>query len=256
MTASVPFAEPRQLALPLDEPVGFSPDDFVPAPSNAQARIALAHQSMWINHRLLLWGDSGCGKSHLASVWAQTSGAQMLHAASLRSPIAVDDTETPLVIEDIDTAIDPIALLASLNIAYAAQRSVLMTARIPPARLQIDPADLASRLRASLTIEITQADDRLLGDLLDRLAANRQLRLSAPLRHYLLTRLPRQPGLLREAVTRLDRASLACGVAPSRRFAEHVLIDLLEQQVPAAIPQGAIPANSPNFHDTIPLLTL
>ncbi len=256
MTASAPFAEARQLALPLDEPVGFSPDDFVPAPSNAQARIALAHETAWINQRLLLWGESGCGKSHLASLWAQTSGARTLHAARLRTPIDADDNATPLVIEDIDTAINPIALLASLNIAHAAQRSVLLTARIPPARLQIDPADLASRLRASLTIEITQADDRLIEDLLDRLAAHRQLRLSETLRHYLLTRLPRQPGLLREAVTRLDRASLARGVAPSRRLAEHVLSDLLEPPVPTAAPQGATPPDSPNFHDTPPLLTL
>lgn len=256
MTISAKTAEARQLALPLNEPVGFSPDDFVPANSNAQARIALANERAWINHRLILWGDSGCGKSHLAALWAQTARAQTLHAASLRAPIAADDNAAPLVIEDIDTAIDPIALLASLNIAHAAQRPVLLTSRTPPARLRIDPADLASRLRASLTIEITQADDRLLEDLLDRLAANRQLRLNEPLRHYLLTRLPRQPGTLREAVTRLDRASLARGVAPSRRLAEHVLCDLLEQPSPTTDSQGNRPAVSASFHETNPPLTL
>ncbi len=256
MSASPWFAQARQLALPLDEPSGFSPDDFTQGPSNAQACVALANPDAWVNHRLVLWGEAGCGKSHLAAIWAQTTGALIMPASTLRTPIHPDHQAKRLVIEDIDATADPLALLASLNIAHAAHQAVLLTSRVPPARLALDPPDLASRLRASLIIAITPADDALLALLLDRLMAKRQLRLNEPLRQYLLSHLPRQPGILREAVTRLDRAALARGIAPSRRLAEHILVDLLESPESDAKFQPDRTPNSSNFHATQPLLTL
>ena len=256
MSASPCFAPARQLALPLDEPSGFSPDDFTPGACNAEARVALANPDAWVNHRLVLWGEAGCGKSHLTAIWAQATGAPIIAASTLRTPIHTENQATPLVIEDIDATADPLALLANLNIAHAAPRPVLLTSRTPPARLALDPADLASRLRASLIIEITPADDQLLAMLLDRLIAKRQLRLNEPLRAYLLSHLPRQPGILREAVTRLDRAALARGIAPSRRLAEHILVDLLDSSEPEAKLPPDRAARSPNFHATQPLLAL
>jgi chromosomal replication initiation ATPase DnaA len=42
---------------------------------------------------------------------------------------------------------------------------------------------------------------------------------------HLLARLPRSPEALREAVARLDRASLAFGKAITKRLADQVLLD-------------------------------
>ncbi|MCF3945326.1 DNA replication protein [Acidiphilium sp. AL] len=220
------IAEARQLALPFDEPESFAAADFIEAQSNAQARTALAAPESWVNRRLVLWGEAGCGKTNLGRLWVEARGAIVLEAARLREPVSPEGRD--LLIEDIDIMAAPLAVLATLDRALAAQQSVLLTSRVPPARLAVEPADLASRLRASLTIQIEPAEESLLEALLLRLAAARQMTLTAPLRQFLLTRLPRRPSVLHEAVARLDRAALALGTAPSRRMAERLLAELAD----------------------------
>jgi chromosomal replication initiation ATPase DnaA len=216
------------MALPFDEPERFTVADFIEAPSNAAARAALAAPADWVNRRLVLWGEAGSGKSHLAWIWATRTGATRLDAARLRTPASSDGA--PLVIEDIDAAAAPLALFATLERATQATVPVLMTCRTPPARLPIELPDLASRLRASLTIRIEPAEPDLLDTLLHRLAAARQMSLSPALHQFLLTRLPRRPAVLREAITRLDRYALALGTAPSRRLAERLLDELADPE--------------------------
>lgn len=218
--------EPRQMALPFDEPDRFAEADFIEAPSNAAARAALEAPENWVNRRLIIWGEPGSGKSHLAWLWTERRGATLLDAARLRAPVSPH--HAPLVIDDIDAAANPLALFATLERAAQEAAPVLMTCRIPPARLPVEPADLASRLRASLTIRIEPAEPALLEALLFRLAAARQMSLSPALSQFLLTHLPRRPAVLREAIARLDRYALALGTAPSRRLAEHLLDDFAE----------------------------
>ena len=229
--------EARQLALPFDWPERFDAEDFIDAPSNAAARAALVCPESWVENRLVLWGEPGCGKSHLAAMWAAKTGARSVAAWTLRSPLTAD--APGLVIEDIDAVDDETALLGTIERARHDGLKVLLTSRVPPARLDAGLADLASRLRASLTIRIEPPDDALLDALLHRLAARRQLHLPAPLRQFLLRTLPRRPATLREAVARLDRASLATGRKLSRPLAEPLLADLTDP------PEAAAPSHAP-----------
>lgn len=220
------LAGTRQLALPFDEPDQFAAADFIEAPSNHAARAALAAPEAWVNGRLVLWGDRGCGKTHLARIWATEHGADIVQAGQLRAP--APSAGRGLLIENFDMMAAPLALLATLERANVAGQPVLLTGRAPPARLAVDPADLASRLRASLTIRIEPAEPALLETMLIKLVSARQLTLPAGLSVFLLSRLPRRPAALREAIARLDRYSLALGTGPSRRIAERLFAELAE----------------------------
>jgi chromosomal replication initiation ATPase DnaA len=219
-------AAARQLALPFDEPDQFAAADLIEAASNLAARAALDVPESWVNGRLVLWGEAGCGKSLLAHLWGAAHKATIIAASRLREPLS--SPGAAIVVEDIDAMAAPIALFATLERATAAGQPVLMTSRIPPARLTIALADLASRLRASLTIQIEPAEPALLEALLVRLAAARQMTLSPSVHQFLLNRLPRRPAIMREAVARLDRYALALGSAPSRRIAERLLGELTD----------------------------
>lgn len=231
-------SQPRQLALPFDWPERFDAEDFIEAPSNAAARAALASPERWVESRLVLWGEAGCGKSHLAAIWAAGIHACSVAAWALRAPITIG--APALVIEDVDAMDDETALLGTLERARHEGVKVLLTSRLPPARLDARLPDLASRLRASLTIRIEPPDDALLDALLRRLAARRQLHLPTPLRQFLLRTLPRRPAILREAVARLDRASLATGRKLSRPLAEPLLADLVDPPEAASAPNADV----------------
>jgi chromosomal replication initiation ATPase DnaA len=215
----------RQLPLPFAETPSYQPEDFLAAPCNQRARDWLERPENWTNGRMVLWGESGCGKSFLLHLWAQKTGALIYQGAGLRGLPA--SPSGPIAIDDADSVPEETALLHLLNATAEAGHPVLLTARLPPARQRSSLPDLASRLRASLAVEITPPDDELLGALLFRLAAARQLRLNPVLADFLLQRLPRTPAYLREAVARLDRAALASGGRVTRQLAADTLSDLL-----------------------------
>ena len=199
-----------QLGLPFSHTPSFAAADFLPADSNAAALAWLTDATQWPDHRLALWGDAGCGKTHLLHVWADRVGA-----AWCTGPMLPDAPAHALALDDADAAPEE-ALLHMLNHAAANGVSVLLAARQPPARWPVGLPDLASRLRAITAVSIAPAEDSLLRALLRRSLAERQLPVSAPLQDWLLLRLPRTPAAMREIAARLDREQLARGRGVTR----------------------------------------
>jgi chromosomal replication initiation ATPase DnaA len=214
----------RQLALPFPYQPGFAAADFLAAPSNEAALAWLDRTADWPEHRLLLWGEAGCGKTHLLHLWVARSGATMLTGPTLRGLPALPDRG--VAVDDADLMADETALFHLLNASREAALPVLLAARAPPARWEIHLPDLASRLRSVTAVEIEPPEESLLQALLVRLLADRQLIVPEALQEWLLLRLPRTPAALREAVTRLDNAggridrSLAADVLASLTLSE------------------------------------
>lgn len=191
----------------------------MPAASNDAALAWLGRTRDWPDHRLLLWGEAGRGKTHLAHLWTERTGAAWLTGPAIRAFDRIPSSGA--AIDDADLA-DETALFHVLNAAREAGLPVLLTARQPPARWAIALPDLASRLRSVTAVEIGPPEDSLLRALLARLLADRQLSVPASLQSWLLLRLPRTPAALREAVARLD----ADGRPIDRGLAAEILADL------------------------------
>ena len=196
----------------------YGADDLLPSQAQAEARAWLEGTQPWPFRRLALWGEPGSGKSHLARAWAKGRGGAVLSEAPAdgwpRGPVALDT---------VDTVPNEPALLHLLNAAAETGHPVLLVSTAAPGRLPVRLPDLASRLRATTAVQIGPADEPFLALLLTRLLADRQLRLSAALQTWLLTRLPRSPAAIRDAVLRLDAAALSAGRAITRPMAAAVL---------------------------------
>lgn len=211
---------PSQLVLRFPRVPGYSAIDLLPNAAQGPARAWLDDAATWPLGRLVIWGAPGSGKTHLAHAWAEAVGGVVLAAAD---PGSGAWPERPIALDGIDSVPDEVALLHLLNAAAEAGQKLLMTARTPPGRLPVRLPDLASRLRATTAVEIGAADDGFLAILLARLLSERQLRLPGALQSWLLTRLPRSPAALRDAVVRLDTAALAAGRTITRAMAADVL---------------------------------
>jgi chromosomal replication initiation ATPase DnaA len=211
-----------QLVLNFPHEPQFPAADFLRAPSNEAACAWLAKAEDWPERRLVLWGQAGCGKTHLLRLWAERTGALVLP----QGLIAAQPIGTPIAIDDAQD-VPEVPLLHVLNAAREAGCPVLLTAGAPPARWPVRVPDLASRLRATTAVEIGSPEDSLLRSLLLRLIADRQLVVAPAVQEWLLLRLPRSPAVLREAVARLDRAALATGGKIGRPLAAAALADLL-----------------------------
>ncbi len=212
----------QQLPLPFPHEPGYDPLDFLPAASNQDALAWLDRVEDWPDRRLALWGQAGCGKTHMLRTWARRTHAISLNGPAL-GPLESVPPATPIALDDADLVAPDTALLHLLNTARDHGAIVLMTGRTPPARWPVRLPDLTSRLRAVTAVEIGPPDDDLLRALLLRLLADRQLVASQSVQEWLLLRLPRSPAALRDAVARLDRLSLADRKPITRALAARLL---------------------------------
>ena len=216
------MATARQMLLPFPDESAVAAFEFVEAPSNAAALAWLGRVPEWPDRRLAIWGEEGCGKTHLLRTWAGREGAEARAGMSLRG---LPDRLPPggLAIDDADAVPEQETLLHWLNAARDAAVPVLLTGRVPPAAYPVRLPDLTSRLRAITAVGIGLAEDELLRELLARMLAERQWRLDEDFQQWLLPRLPRTPAQLREMVARLDRELLTTGGKITQRAVRDVL---------------------------------
>ncbi len=155
--------QPRQLAFALPHAESLSRDNFLEGPANAAALALVDAWPDWPHRIMLLSGPEGCGKSHLAAIWAEQAGARSTSAHALTAETVPGALATgALVIEDLKAPdFDERALFHLMNLAREDQASVLITARVPPSAIEIELRDLRSRLRAVPTVTLTPPDDQL-----------------------------------------------------------------------------------------------
>jgi chromosomal replication initiation ATPase DnaA len=221
------MARSSQSAFVFPHQPAYSPDAFLPARCNAEALAWLDRTADWPGGRLALWGEAGCGKTHLLRRWAQASGAGLLQGPALRG--LPDAPDGPLAIDDADAMAEEEALLHLLNAAAEAGRPVLLAARAAPARWPVRLPDLASRLRAVTAVQIGPPDDGLLRVLLGRLLRERNVTVPEAVQDWIRLRLPRRAAAMREAAERLDHAQLEEKGPVTRRLAEDCLASLLAE---------------------------
>src|ERR1700693_2456223 len=146
--------QPRQLAFPLPHAESFTRDNFLEGPANAAGLALVDSWPDWPNRIMQLVGPEGSGKSHLAAIWAEQSGARSTSAHALTAAAVPGALATgALVVDDLESSAgDERALFDLLNLAREDEASVLITARMPPSALQVELRDLRSRLRAIPTV--------------------------------------------------------------------------------------------------------
>ena len=210
-----------QLLLEFEHQPGLGAEDFLPAPCNREALAWLERCPAWPAPVLVLYGPEGCGKSHLARIFAARTGALRLDVACL--PDDLPEAGSTFVLDPADPVGDELALLRFYNRLKEQGAHALLTARRPVAAWEIRLPDLASRLRAAPAVVISAPDDTLLAALLVKLFADRQIAASQALIGYLVRHMERSFAAARRIVERLDQMSLQQGRPPTVALARRLL---------------------------------
>ena len=215
------------LALP---PPTYAREDFVVADGNREALAWMDRWPDWPAPALSLRGPTGCGKTHLGRIWAVQSGAAVMEGPDLDGKSVADLTELAaaspaIVIEEAQRAPER-ALFHLYNLMRERRGSLLLISPEPPARWSIALPDLASRLRAAPAVAVAPPDDDLLGSIILKQLADRQLHAGAGVVQYLVSRMERSAEAARRVVAALDRRALAERREIDRRLAVDVLADI------------------------------
>jgi chromosomal replication initiation ATPase DnaA len=199
----------RQLGLDLGQRASLGREDFLVAPHNEAAVAWIDAWPDWPGAAVALHGPAGCGKTHLASVFAARAQAGYVDPPSVAAAIrrVLDGAVREIVVEDAD-GFEDAALLHLLNALTEKGGHALLTARTAPARWNVKLPDLKSRLRAIPAVPISPPDDDSLAAILVKLFDDRQLRVDQPVIEWLVAHIERSFDGARRAVAALDEASL------------------------------------------------
>jgi chromosomal replication initiation ATPase DnaA len=219
--------QPRQLAFALPHAESLTRDNFLEGPANEPGLALVESWPDWPNRTMLLVGPEGSGKSHLATIWAEQSGARSTAAHALNAAAVPGALATgALVVEDLrQREFDERAMFHLLNLAREDEASVLITARVAPAAFEVELRDLRSRLRAIPVVSLLPPDDLLFRSLIVKFCADRQMNIDETVVGYLTTRLERSYAAVRRAVDLLDSEALRLGRPVTRALAAELLRD-------------------------------
>ena len=213
---------PRQLTFDLPVRPALGREDFFVSPSNAEAVAMIDAPALWPQRKLLLIGPEGAGKSHLAEVFAHERQAMIVDGGNLFDPEIPPDA---VVVEDADKVAGrhEETLFHLHNRMAEAGGLLLLTARRAPGEWGLRLPDLLSRMQGTAVATLNPPDDALLGAVLVKLFADRQITVAPALIDWLLPRMDRSFAAARRLVAELDARALARGGAVTRALAAEVL---------------------------------
>lgn len=180
----------------------------------------------WPSPVVIVTGPAGSGKSHLASIWREASGAVDISPKS-GSDASLTAAGSPVIFEDADHAeFSETELFHVINSVRQNGTALLMTARTWPTAWAVELPDLKSRLRAATMVEIGEPDEALLSQLIVKLFADRQLHVDDRLVGYVVQRIDRSFEAAQAVVERIDSIALARRAKVTRAIAGEAIEDL------------------------------
>lgn len=222
--ASPEDAGPKgQLTLELGHTPAHGASDFLVGEGNSLAHGRIMAFPHWPDPITLLTGPAKSGKSHLARIFADRSGAHFAAVDELEA-LAGQGGADALIVEDVDRlGYDEAGLFHLLNQSMREQRPLLLTAREDVANWPLATDDVRSRVRRATAFTLQLTDDIQLSQMFVKLFGDRQIKVDPRTIAYLVARMERSTEEVVILADLMDRLALAKGTAITRSIAANAL---------------------------------
>jgi chromosomal replication initiation ATPase DnaA len=210
----------QQLLLNLELPTTFDASDFIVGSCNADAYTWIMRWPDWPTHTLAIYGPTGCGKSHLATIWQQKSQAHWVSSQAIPAPTFFRPGRA-IIVEG--QPVDVRAYLHLYNYVRENKGYILLIDHEPPARWSISLPDLRSRLLAVPALEIAHPDETVLAAVCVKLFTDQQIKVSPECIEYMLPRVERSFKGVSSLVSALGKYSLERQKSITIPLIRHVL---------------------------------
>ena len=209
-----------QLSLNLKKKGIYEKDDFLVSSSNKEAYKLVNSWPEWRSRKIIIFGDSGTGKTHLSKIWQKNTSAIILNLNQLKK-IKFESffkKKNIFIIENISDFFDKInnkeknnlekQLLHFYNLIEEKKGYLLLTSLIAPKLWKISLPDLKSRILSSIAAKIKKPNDQLLSSVLIKLFVDKQILIDKKIIKFIVYRSERSFANLENIVNKIDKQSL------------------------------------------------
>lgn len=179
---------------------------------------------------IYIWGDEGCGKSHLLQ--ASVSAAQNAHHNAIYAQGFVPEPAEMVAVDDVNVLDDAaqVELFNIYNRIRDAGGMLLVSGRQSPLHLAVRP-DLRTRLGWGLVYQVHALSDEEKAHALTRHAQERGFTLTHEVTQYLLRHGRRDLPSLLAVLDELDAHSLRLHRAPTVPLLKEVFINQMDTRL-------------------------
>ena len=213
-----------QLILKFPSHQAYKKEDFYVSPSNQEAYVFINSWPRWIKKIVNIFGPSGSGKSHLASILKNKTSYLKINSNELNEKIFIKyKTKEALVIENLDEKISEKLLFALWNIALQDNKYLMITSKKPIASYKFKLKDLGSRVKSSFIIGINLPSDDLISVILAKNFSDKQIKVEKKHIDYIIKRIDRSYEKISQFILTLDKYSLKKGSPFALKMIKEVL---------------------------------
>ena len=213
-----------QLILKFPTYQAYKKEDFYVSPSNQEAYDFINNWPKWIKRIINIFGPSGSGKSHLASILKNKTSCLKINSKELNEKIFLKfKTKEALIIENLNEKISEKLLFSLWNIALQDNKYLLITSIKPISSYKFKLTDLISRVKSSLAIGIDLPGDDLISVILAKNFSDKQIKVEKKHIDYIVKRIDRSYEKISQFILTLDKYSLKKGSPFSLKLIKEVL---------------------------------
>ena len=213
-----------QLILKFPSHQAYKREDFYVSPSNQEAYDFINSWPRWIKKIVNIFGPSGSGKSHLASILKNKTSCLQINSNELNEKIFIRyKTKETLIIENLDKKISERLLFSLWNVALQDNKYLMTTSKKPISSYKFKLKDLESRVKSSLIIGINLPNDDLISVILAKNFSDKQIKVEKKHIDYIIKRIDRSYEKISQFIFTLDKYSLKKGSPFSLKLIKEVL---------------------------------
>ncbi len=213
-----------QLILKFPSHQAYKREDFYVSPSNQEAYDFINSWPRWIKKIVNIFGPSGSGKSHLASILKNKTSCLQINSNELNEKIFIRyKTKETLIIENLDKKISEKLLFSLWNVALQDNKYLMTTSKKPISSYKFKLKDLESRVKSSLIIGINLPNDDLISVILAKNFSDKQIKVEKKHIDYIIKRIDRSYEKISQFILTLDKYSLKKGSPFSLKLIKEVL---------------------------------
>lgn len=212
------MTQAQQLILDLPLKANYSEADYVESPCNWEAFQWIKRWPEWPVPMMAIYGEPGCGKTHLAHIWQTKTKAQLLTSQDILTlePAEIIQKNNAFIIDNADNLLrenQPNIFIENnlfhfYNLLKEKQAYLLICCHEPPTHWPIALPDLKSRLATILSVSILPPDEEALGAVLFKLCSEQGMILPLDVAKYILNRVERSFESIRSLVHELNHYTL------------------------------------------------